>query len=67
MDGMNLTHLLFADDILIFIENDDTSVRNLQMKIHMFEQAARLNINLNKSSISPIIVTKERTDYIAQS
>ena len=33
----------------------------------MFEQATRLNINLNKSSISWVNVTKERTDCVAQS
>lgn len=66
IDDMNLTHLLFAADILLFVEDDDTSIKNLQIAIHMFEQAAGLNINLNKSSISPINVTKERIYYIAQ-
>ena len=67
IDDMNLTHLLFAADILLFVEDDDTSIKNLQIAIHMFEQAAGLNINLNKSSISPINVTKERRGYIGQS
>ncbi|KAA0048634.1 LINE-1 retrotransposable element ORF2 protein [Cucumis melo var. makuwa] len=59
---INLTHLLFIDDILLFVQDDDESIGNLQFAIHLFESASGLNINLTKTSISSIKVNKERTD-----
>lgn len=67
MNNINLTHLLFADDILLFVEDNDDYIRNLQFVIHLFENAVGLNINLSKSIISLINVSKERTDLIAKS
>ena len=64
---LNLTHLLFSDDILVFVEDSGEYIRNLQFAIHLFEKAIDLNINLNKSTISPVNVSKERSDKIAVS
>lgn len=36
---VNLTYLLFANDILLFIEDDDDNIKNLQNAIHLFEVA----------------------------
>lgn len=46
MNNYNLTHLLFVDDILIFVEDKDEYLRNMQYVIHLFEEATCLNINL---------------------
>lgn len=62
---INLTHLLFVYNILLFVEDNDDCIRNLQFSIHLFEVAFGLNINLTKSSISPINVSKERTERVA--
>lgn len=50
----NPTHLLFADDIVLFIEDSEESINSLKNAIFLFEKASGLNINLSKSSISPI-------------
>ncbi|KAA0046042.1 LINE-1 retrotransposable element ORF2 protein [Cucumis melo var. makuwa] len=55
-------HILFADDILLFTEDNDTSIKNLLMAITLFEKASGLNINDTKSTLTPINVTKERTN-----
>lgn len=53
-------HILFVDDILNFIEENDSSIRNFQMAISIFEKASRLSINRKKSSHTPINVAKDR-------
>ncbi|KAA0058887.1 reverse transcriptase [Cucumis melo var. makuwa] len=45
---INLTHLVFADDIVLFVQDDDESIRNLQFPIHLFESAADRNIKSHK-------------------
>lgn len=63
---LNLTHILFADNILIFVEDNDVYIINLQCAIHLFEEAVGLNINPSKSAISPINVSKERAKFVAR-
>ena len=63
-ENFNLTHLLFADDILLFIEDNDKYFSNLRYVLHAFEVATRLNINLNKSTISPINIDLNRAETV---
>ncbi|KAA0051609.1 LINE-1 retrotransposable element ORF2 protein [Cucumis melo var. makuwa] len=67
INDINLIHLLFANDILLFVEDDDNSIRNLQNAIHLFEVASGLNIHLSKSSISPVNIEKEIIERVANS
>ncbi|KAA0050053.1 LINE-1 retrotransposable element ORF2 protein [Cucumis melo var. makuwa] len=53
------------DDILLFVEDDEHSLQNLKNIINLFQLASGLNINLNKSTISPINIDAARTDQIA--
>lgn len=46
-----LSHILFADDILHFIDDNNSSLKNLYMAIKPFEKAFGMNINLAKSLI----------------
>lgn len=64
---LNLTHILFADDILIFVEDNEEYISNLKMVLLLFEFASRLNINMNKSTIFPINVPANRANIIAES
>ncbi|XP_050935261.1 uncharacterized protein LOC127143981 [Cucumis melo] len=65
--NLNLTHILFADDILIFVEDKEDYVSNLKMILHLFESASDLNINLSKSTIFPINVPTDRANSIVDS
>ena len=60
----NLTHLLFADDILLFMEDDDEIIDNMRFALRLFELASGLNINLNKSTISPTNIDLQRTNCV---
>lgn len=61
----NLTYLLFADDILIFVEDNDEYILNLKNAIFLFEVASGLNINLSKSTISPVNIDSCRSKAVA--
>ena len=61
----NLTHLLFADDILLFMEDDDEIIDNMRFALRLFELASGLNINLNKSTISPTNIDSQRSNCVA--
>ncbi|KAA0040720.1 Retrovirus-related Pol polyprotein from transposon TNT 1-94 [Cucumis melo var. makuwa] len=64
-NSCSITHLLFADDILIFVEDDGASIKNLQIALRLFELASGLKINLSKSTISPINTSEDRAFGIA--
>lgn len=46
-----LTHLSFADDLLIFIDGSLTSVQRVLQILHEFEQRSGLAVSLQKSSL----------------
>lgn len=64
-DDQNVTHLLFANDILLFIKDHDESIDNMRFDIHLFELVSGLNVNMNKSMISLINVDSHRTNCVA--
>lgn len=47
----SFNHLLFANDILVFIEDDDTSLTNLQMALRLFESAFGLKLMLQSPQL----------------
>lgn len=63
---INLTHILFADNIIIFIEDRGKYISSLKFILHLFESAWDLNLNLNKSTITPINVDTNRADFIVE-
>ncbi|KAA0066380.1 LINE-1 retrotransposable element ORF2 protein [Cucumis melo var. makuwa] len=65
-DNCNTSHHLFADVILIFVENNDKYLNNLQIALSLFERASRLKFNHSKSTISPINMSADRTDQVAR-
>jgi hypothetical protein len=52
--GLNVSHLLFANDTLILCGADEEHLRNLQCLFLCFEAVSGLKINLSKSEIVPI-------------
>jgi hypothetical protein len=52
--GMVVSHLLFADDTLIFCGANEEHIRNLRCLFLCFESVSGLKINLSKSEIIPI-------------
>lgn len=54
-DNYSLTHLLFANDIILFVEDSDEQLESLFNSLRSFELPG-LNINLSKSIIFGINV-----------
>lgn len=48
---LNLTHVCFADDLLLFARGDVHSVRELYTAFQIFSNSSGLRANVNKSSI----------------
>ena len=48
---LNITHLCFADDLLLFARGDLDSVKAMQLCFSQFSQASGLQANLSKSSM----------------
>ena len=52
-DELQLNHLLFADDALVFCKDSRDQLAYLSLILLWFEAISGLNINLDKSSIMP--------------
>jgi hypothetical protein len=53
-DRINVSHLLFADDTLVFCGANASQIRHLGALLVCFEAAAGLKVNLSKSALVPI-------------
>ena len=49
--GPNITHLLFADDSIVFLEGSQTNLEALRDILQVYGQASGQRVNLQKSSI----------------
>lgn len=49
--GPNVTHLLFADDSIVFLEASQSSFEELKNILNLYEEDYGQKVNLNKSSI----------------
>jgi hypothetical protein len=53
VDG-GLTHLQYADDTVLFLENTQQNISNLKFLLCCFEEASGMKINYNKSEVFTI-------------
>ncbi|XP_016207295.1 uncharacterized protein LOC107647761 [Arachis ipaensis] len=49
-DNIELSHLQFADDTILFCPTEEETIRNYKRLLRCFELMSRLNINFEKSS-----------------
>ena len=49
-----VSHLLFADDTLIFCDAEPSQIANLRAILARFEEVSGLHINLGKSELVPV-------------
>lgn len=62
-----LTHLSFADDLLIFIDGSLQSVQRVLQILHEFEKRSGLAVNLQKSSFFASEITQQEIETIQAS
>lgn len=48
---IEFTHLQYADDVIMFINSDDVSIKGVKRVLQCFELLSGLHINFNKSSL----------------
>jgi hypothetical protein len=62
-DGLSI--LQYADDIIIFLDDDLGKARNLKMVLSAFEMLSGLKINFHKSELFSFGDTKDKTsEYV---
>ena len=54
MSSTKVSHLLFADDTIVFCDNDSEQILNLRCILIWFQAVSGLRVNLAKSSILPV-------------
>eukprot|EP00253_Pinus_taeda_P034161 PITA_34161 len=65
-DDFYLTHLLFVDDILIFLNGSIGDTTTLQNAMLLFQQATGMKINEQKSSITSVGCSVHESVYTSQ-
>jgi hypothetical protein len=60
-----ITHLQYADDTMILIENDDTSINNLKFLLICFQLLSGLKINYHKSEVIVMGVSGQEQSRVA--
>eukprot|EP00253_Pinus_taeda_P003007 PITA_03007 len=65
-DDFFLTHLLFVDDVLIFLNGSIGDTTTLQNIMHLFQQATGMKINEQKSTITTVGCTVHESAFALQ-
>nr|XP_025675136.1 uncharacterized protein LOC112775601 [Arachis hypogaea] len=53
-DNIELSHLQFADDTILFCPPEEETIKNYKRLLHCFELMSGLSINFEKSSLIPV-------------
>ncbi|XP_020992356.1 uncharacterized protein LOC110278444 [Arachis duranensis] len=59
-DHIELTHLQFADDIILFFPPEEETIKNYRRLLRCFELMSDLSINFDKSSLISINCEEQR-------
>eukprot|EP00253_Pinus_taeda_P002467 PITA_02467 len=65
-DDFFLTHLLFVDDVLIFLNGSIGDTTTLQNAMHLFQQAIGMKVNVQKSTITTVGCTTHELAFASQ-
>jgi hypothetical protein len=60
-----ITHLQYADDTVLLIQNEETSIVNLKLILYCFESMSGMKINYHNSEVYVIGEDKGRREEIA--
>lgn len=60
-----ISHIQYADDIVIMIDGSDSSIRNLKLILYCFEWLSGLKINFHKSEVFVFGVDQKRKERMA--
>ena len=63
-NSLQVSHLLFADDTLVFCDADLDQIQFLQLVLFWFEVVSRLNINMGKSELVLVGVVPNTVDMV---
>ena len=64
-EGIVVSHLQFADNTILFLENNKDNFLNALSIFQIFELSSRLKINLSKSSLAGINIDSQELSYRA--
>ena len=54
LDGLSVSHLLYADDTILFCDNDPEKLVHIRLVLTCFEAVTGLKVNMSKSEMVPI-------------
>ncbi|XP_057723562.1 uncharacterized protein LOC130939475 [Arachis stenosperma] len=65
-DNIELFHLQFTDDTVVFCPQDEITIRNYMRLLRCFEVMSGLSINFDKSSLIPVNCEREWTQRMCK-
>ncbi|XP_057733852.1 uncharacterized protein LOC130949032 [Arachis stenosperma] len=65
-DKIELSHLQFADDTILFCPPEEETIRNYKRLLRCFEMMSGLSINFEKSNLIPVNCSQEWVSHMCQ-